>query len=226
MNTDFNPNEKDEDGETILMCVASTGRLDLVKFLVEKGADVNLSDYDEISFPLNEAARFGWQEVYDYLLPLTSSELRQIAEANLSEGIKYRQEQNIKLSENFVKYAWHGEIDKLKASIENGIDINVLVEMPGSSGESALHRACQFGRKSIVNLLIETGANINIQEQSRGITPLIKSIQARNAEIVKILLDAGANIKIKDFSGKDALDYAQQINDKEILELLLKVEEK
>lgn len=96
--------------------------------------------------------------------------------------------------------------------------------MPGSSGESALHRACQFGRKPIVNLLIEAGANINIQEQSRGITPLIKSIQARNIEIVKILLDAGANTKIKDFSGKDAFDYAQEINNNKILELLLKVE--
>lgn len=90
INADFNPNERDEDGETILMYIASTGRLDLVKFLVEKGADVNLLDYDEKSFPLNEAALYGWQEIYDYLLPLTLPKLRPIAEANLSEGIKYR----------------------------------------------------------------------------------------------------------------------------------------
>ncbi|MBC6419187.1 MAG: ankyrin repeat domain-containing protein [Prochloron sp. SP5CPC1] len=84
MKTEFDPNERLIDGgETILMYVVQTGRLDLVKFLVEAGANVNLLDYDEITFALNEAAECGWKEIYDYLAPLTSSELRLRVEKSL-----------------------------------------------------------------------------------------------------------------------------------------------
>lgn len=223
MNTEFNPNERElEDGETILMTVTSTGRLDLVKFLVEAGADVNALDYDGKSFALNEAARLGWVKIYEYLAPLTVSSLRQIAENSLSKGIIYRQLQNELLAESFVKSAWHGEINKLKTALENSVNIDVIIKMPGSSGECALHRACRYGRTSIVSFLLEVGANPNIQEKDSGETSLIKAVKAGNVEIVRILLTASANIYIQNCLGKNALYYAQKAGNNEIIQLLLR----
>lgn len=221
MNTNFDPNEREpEDGETILLEVATTGRLDLVTFLVEAGADVNAIDYDGISFALQEAARLGWQEIYDYLAPLTDPKLKELAEKHLSEGLAYRQKENQKLAVNFVKAAWHGEIDKLKMAIENGVDIDVMVKMPGSDGESALHRACKGERASIISILLKKGANPNIREKNSGKTPLMKAIKTRNVAITKLLISNGADVNVRDNNGNTALSIAKEARTTEIIKLL------
>ena len=222
MNAEFNPNEREpEDGETILMEVVTTGRLDLVKFLVEADANVNALDYDGISFALQEAARLGWQEIYDYLAPLTDFRLRKIAEERLSEGLVYRQQENQKLALNFVKAAWHGENDKLQTAIENGVDINIVVKMPGSDGESALHRACKGKRASIVSILLKKGANPNIREKKSGKTPLIKAVKTDNVKITKLLISSGADINAQDNNGNTALSLAKEAGNTKIIELLV-----
>ena len=220
MENEFDPNERDEDGETILINVVSTNRLDLVKFLVEAGADVNAIDYSGVEFPLDSAAVSGWQEGYYYLAPLTSSELRKIAEKHLSEGLAYRQKENQKLAVNFVKAAWHGEIDKLETAIENGVDLNVIVKMPGSNGESALHRACKGERTSIISILLKKGANPNIREKKSGETPLMKAIKTRNVTISRLLISHGADVDVRDNNGNTALSLAREAGNTEIVQLL------
>ena len=78
LKTEFNLNERHEEDYTIIMEIAWTGRVDLVKVLVEMGADINAMSNDT-TFTLFEAARAGRQEVFDYLAPLTDSELRETA---------------------------------------------------------------------------------------------------------------------------------------------------
>lgn len=74
-----------------------------------------------------------------------------------------------------------------------------------------------------MKMLIEAGANINIQD-SEGKTPLIKAVKEKHADFVKFLCAAGADLEIKDNSGKTAYDYATEIHDyvankSEILEI-------
>lgn len=76
LETEFNPNERHEENYTILMEIAWTGRVDLVKVLVEMGANIHTMSNDT-TFALFEAARAGRQEVFDYLPPLTAPELRE-----------------------------------------------------------------------------------------------------------------------------------------------------
>jgi hypothetical protein len=82
--------------ETLLTTFAADGRLEVVKFLVENGADVNAVRYNVDDYweedsddpdedeppkedeqpPLSVAARGGKREVYGYLWPLTAPEHR------------------------------------------------------------------------------------------------------------------------------------------------------
>jgi ankyrin repeat protein len=67
---------KDPEYWTPLMCAVSSGNLNVVKLLVEAGADVN-EIRDGGNFPLAIAADNSYQEIFDYLAPLTNPELRQ-----------------------------------------------------------------------------------------------------------------------------------------------------
>jgi ankyrin repeat protein len=73
----------------------------------------------------------------------------------------------------------------------------------------------------IVKYLIEKQAAINIQDNS-GATPLIKATQAALPEMIHLLLEKGADANIQDCNGKNARDYADNLNYKRetILQLL------
>ncbi len=89
---DINGRDRSDCYWTLLMHAVHEESINMVKGLVEAGADVNLQGADPDEFPLNIAA---WivnseplrshrsQTIFDYLAPLTSPELRRIAEQTL-----------------------------------------------------------------------------------------------------------------------------------------------
>lgn len=99
----FNVNLRFQENEdrTALMEAAKIGDINMVKKLVEHGADVNAVSRKN-HFALMNAACQGWQEIYDYLAPLTSKELRYWAEKALPSGLIYRNRKDDKLLSNFI----------------------------------------------------------------------------------------------------------------------------
>lgn len=83
------PNWKMEDDETALMSAALVGNIDAVIKLIEYGANPNLVSRKS-DFALMNAAYKGWQNVYDYLLPLSSQKLCCLAQKELPRGLIYR----------------------------------------------------------------------------------------------------------------------------------------
>lgn len=71
-----NINTIDEDGNTPLMSAAAIGCLEIVKFLVENKAEINAVG-EHGDFALLSAAINDRQEVFGYLVSLTSPELRE-----------------------------------------------------------------------------------------------------------------------------------------------------
>ena len=144
--------------------------------------------------------------------------------------------------------AQKGELDKVKAEIESGKD----VDSKDIAGQTALMYASETGRLEVVKQLVENGADVNAQ--SRLGTALIYASQANRITVMEYLLEHGADInattrrfnetalmwaaakgqveavklllnkkadkKIKNKKGKTALDIAKELNRKEIERIL------
>lgn len=89
MQVEFDVNDEDGEGKTILMEIAEAGHLPLVKWLVNHGANVNAVTRKG-DFALANAAIKGWQEVFDYLEPLTDLDLKEGIEGTLAVELVYR----------------------------------------------------------------------------------------------------------------------------------------
>ena len=61
------------------------------------------------------------------------------------------------------------------------------------------------GHMNIVKLLVENGANVNIQE-ANGFTPVIEACRFGHVEIALYLMRHGADIRVKDRLGRSILD--------------------
>ncbi|ACB50810.1 hypothetical protein cce_1460 [Crocosphaera subtropica ATCC 51142] len=230
---DINQKLIDSEGETILMKAVCDGNMPLVKALIENGANVNIVS-DNGYYALVHAAEQGYQDIFDYLLRYTVSELREEAEQALRKGIIYRQRLNDKLTENFTEVAALNDLQGVINAINNKVNINAF----DSEGCTALYLAAGNHHPSIVHILLKVGANIELGREDDGETPLINSasdtyliyprrsysidtIQVKQLEVIKTLLKAGANVNAKTIEGWNALEAAANANNVEIVKILL-----
>ena len=70
-----------------------------------------------------------------------------------------------------------------------------------------LHKAAWFGRVEIVQMLIDAGADLDIQNIF-GKTILYVAVEGNYPEISQMLIDAGANLDIQDKWDQTALHWA------------------
>jgi len=120
-----------------------------------------------------------------------------------------------------------GLLDEAKKLIRLGEDI----EKKDSEGKTPLFIAVnnpafisnrmQTAKIQIVELLLEKGANVNIQDNVGG-TPLHYAVFSGKIEPVRLLLKYGARIDIKDKDGLTPVYLAEQLQNNEILKILKK----
>jgi uncharacterized protein len=152
--------------KTPLMEAADNKDFDLVRQLVELGANTNQTDVGSFT-ALWYAGFRGDQQIYNYLLPLTSPEFYADAFEQLNlEMIKQKRRQN-KPVEDFVSTASNGDTETLITLIEGGVDINAF----NSEGATALCSAILAKQIEAMKLLLDFGANIDLANEN-GITPL------------------------------------------------------
>ena len=210
----FNINIQLEDRRTALTEAVRTEDLELIKILVEGGADVNSEDSGYTALTI--AAFWGMEEIYNYLYPLTSPDLRKEAEELLPKGLLRRERQKDTLTEDFVSDAAIGDLNAVLVALEKGVDVNAVCadEMP------ALVPAAYWGHVEIVQLLLEHGANANCKAEDDLDTPLISAAKGtglaknrlssytsdeRQIKVIKLLLTSEADVNHKNKQGKNAL---------------------
>jgi ankyrin repeat protein len=111
--------------------------------------------------------------------------------------------------------AAYGTIESMRMLLDAGADVNAANDF----NATALLWCARDAAKA--RLLIEHGANVNIQSK-QGRTPLmLAALRDGGSDIVALLLAKGADVKAKDNRGDTALGLAAETGDAAIMRLLL-----
>lgn len=119
-------------------------------------------------------------------------------------------------------HCWTGDLSSKSSARSSNVSVeNELLSMEELDGCSLLHLACEFADIGMLELLLQYGANVNASD-SRGQTPLHRSILKGKASTARLLLTRGADPQTINGEGKTALEIAKEsdFDDPEVLALL------
>lgn len=185
--------------ETLLIIAANEQHEELVRILLEMGADT--TDVSNTgSTALHKAAYKGNLPIINLLLdagidPNHMDKWRQTPVHSAVDG---------------------GQIEALVRLYEAG----GLIE-PDPAGDVPLIRAARFNQTTALKWLIDNGAKLDIRNRDLE-TPLMLAVKKRNYRNVWYLLEAGANPDIADNRTRTPLMHTAMAGEMEILQLLLK----
>ena len=227
----------------VMNCAAHNGHLEIVKLLVERGAEVYSHPFANYP-PVIDAAWAKHQDVVDYFLneiPNKASGTNGIGVTiNLAarEGwadIVRRHIENDPLSvhqrgwigDTALHWPSHnGHLEIVEMLLDAGADIEA--DEVGWSGGKPLHWASEH-QPGAVQVLLKRGAEVNSLNVKKGsdfegVTPLIMNATQKNdcAEVTELLIAAGADLNAKDARGRTALACAVEKRLTRIPEVLRK----
>ena len=200
-------NAKDNDSRTPLHNAVVARELQVVRFLLTNGANLELKDRTS-STALLLAAKQGSKEIIEELL-------RANADSNAADSG----------GATAAHYAAH-EAGKaiLQLLVEAGADVNArgnFVNSLGGVGGTPLHVAAGRGYRAVAELLVKSGADLNAQNAA-GQTPLhITAIYGGQGPVAELLLSHGAAVDTRDHDGRTPLHEAASRHTP-VVELLLK----
>jgi uncharacterized protein len=204
-------NTKTENGTTPLMIAAHGGRVDLVRYLLEKGAQVDARNVPKETaliaaanrqgdrdgnFPVREALHTDKDKVVEVLVAAG-------ADINASDGSG---------DTPLILASRYGRIEVVRFLIERGAELNLR----NRAGETALLASISFlgyyvtnetDKGNILELMIGAGADVNTRNQD-GDTPLIIAANAGKVSHVRLLLERGADVNLQNRGGGTALTAA------------------
>lgn len=173
LNKGVNINGLDETGNTPLTAAIRRKRLDIVKLLIERGADMKqTSGYQQTDMPFLVAVRVGatdiMQELIDHGAPFAAANKQ--GDTPLIIAIKRKQPAAI----TFL--------------LDHGLDVNER----GSHNETPLSVAAGCGAEEIVRLLLDRGADATLKTGVNNGSALARAAEADSPPIMQMLIDQGA----------------------------------
>jgi len=88
-------------------------------------------------------------------------------------------------------------------------------------GVPLLCLAVRGKHRAVVELLLGRGAQIDLQSEDRGYSPLMDAAQAGSADLVGLFLEKGASLDLTSKDGQTALIVAVGRNDAEVVRILV-----
>jgi hypothetical protein len=100
------------------------------------------------------------------------------------------------------------------------IDEKADVNRTDEDGATCLIFAAMRGWLAIAELLVDRGAEVNLQDEKSGWTALMQATYYGHKSIAMLLIDSGANISLQAGNGCTAFDIASIIGDTDVVRLL------
>ena len=244
LSSGLNPNEADFTAVLPLCVAARAGNEEIVRLLIEAGADVNASEKSGFGEkghnPLGAASCNGHLGVMNKLL-IAGADINGLSQRSESalfvaaakgqlEAVQLLLDKNAnaELSCGYKRRtalheacAWF-KVDTVHCLLQNGAKVDCLDE----SACTPLHLVCHpelekgAGAK-LVTLLLDNGADVNVLDKYKR-TPLLEAARWLSAEPVEKLITAGANVSYQDDKGMTALIGACHHNkDWQVVKLLI-----
>ena len=193
-------NYADKYNYTALQAAVCDGATDSVQVLIDAGADINILNYDGHSL-LHDACEFGSLEIVKILVSVGAG-------VRVTNGERHT-------CLHAAAEAGHTEIVRYLVSLP---DVDVNQETVDSY--TALHRAVMHVERDVVQVLIDAGADIDIQN-NEGRSPLLSACVEGTFDTVKMLVRAGAEVRATDDEGVTCLHYAARRRDTETVRYLV-----
>ncbi len=163
-------------GVTALSMASASGKIDMVKFLAEQGAQENLAINQNKNSALHRAAENGHLEIVQFFI---------------SKNKDYINAKDEKGNTSLALASMKGKAEVVKFLLANGADANLF----DNDGKLPLHHAVCQENLIFMQDLYKATADIN-KKDINGNTPLALASKVGNADAVKFLLDRKANVNI------------------------------
>jgi ankyrin repeat protein len=221
-------------GRTPLSFAAENGHENIVKILLERGAEFKSIDIDHKMTALLYAAENGHENIVKLLLENGANfdsrdhrDMTSLSEAFknghdhivtllLENGAEFDPEDEEKYQTPLLWAAENGDEAIVKLLLEKGANF----DSRDHEGGTPLSWAAENGHEAIVKLLLEKGANFDSRDYEGG-TPLSWAAENGHEAIVKLLLEKGANFDSRDHEGRTPLSWAAENGHETIVRLLL-----
>ena len=186
------------DGGQVVISAAYAGRLDILRSMVEKGADVNAKT-DDGHTALMSAAYNGKDDAVNILLDKGADINAAASDGATALDFAIDQEQK----KIITVLEAHGAEAKAPEHVISPTATKAKSKKR-SGNATALYIAAQDGQPDNVKALLAQGTYVNAK-RSDGYTALLVAAENGHADVVKILIDQGADVNTGQDAGATAL---------------------
>ncbi|MEW6533968.1 MAG: ankyrin repeat domain-containing protein [Thermodesulfobacteriota bacterium] len=197
-----NINASDALGWTPLLWACATGQTEMVRFLLERGAQTEARGQVLYSYPEGRGGYVGRFSPLEVAAHNGHPDAARLLMAHRKESTPANDGRDVAGALQIA--AEKGHLSVVKAIVENGGDVNASTPRDEVVGSAALLAGARAGHTEIVEYLLEHGADPNSYEEPQGDsyyapTPLDMATEKRHMRIRQLLLRFGA-------------DYAKQLD--------------
>ncbi|MCA9934600.1 MAG: ankyrin repeat domain-containing protein [Ardenticatenaceae bacterium] len=249
LNAGADPNTVNSEGIPVLVrAIRGAGNTNIIKLLLEFGADVNSHNGSEHAF-LPQAAWAGQLEIVQLLLD-AGADVNATKDFTARSGVLFHQASavlhavdgnHIEVVKLLIAYgadvnqtewnnkghalfsaAFYNYPEMVALLLNNGADPQINTNW--DTGVTPLHGAADNGSIEAIRVLLDSGVNADIQTNT-GLTPIMSVIEdgwaSNKLEIFTILLEGGADPNAQDNFGNTALHHAAMRGSVEVIQFLI-----